>query len=117
MSSIRSRRIGFSLLELMSVVIIIGIIATLVIYRIAPNTDLAKSQSCAHNRSEINSAVERWYIGRNTWPALDLSDLAADPNYFPEGIPVCPVTGAAYQLNATTHRVNGHTTNNVPGDH
>lgn len=110
-------RQGFSLLELMSVIIIIGIIATLIIYRIAPSTDLAKTQSCAHNRSEINSAVERWYVEKNTWPADNLADLAADPNYFPNGIPTCPVTGAAYSLDAVTKRVDGHTSNAAPGDH
>lgn len=108
---------AFSLLELMAVIVVIGIIATLIIYRIAPATDFAKTQSCFHNRSEINAAIERWYIDKNTWPATDLSDLAADTSYFPSGITSCPVTGSAYTLNAITKRVEGHSSDSVPGDH
>ncbi len=110
-------RRGFSLLELLAVVTIIGIIASLVIYRIAPGVDFAKTSSCSHNRAEINSAIERWYVDKNSWPASDLSDLGADVNYFPAGLPVCPVTGNSYTLDATTKRVSGHTSSTAPGDH
>ena len=108
---------AFSLLELMAVIVVVGIIATLIIYRIAPTVDFAKASTCSHNVSEINSAIERWYIDKNTWPATNLSDLAADPNYFPGGIPTCPMTGSGYSINATTKRVDGHTTGSAPGDH
>jgi general secretion pathway protein G len=111
------QRWAFSLLELLAVVTIIGIIASIVVVRISSNADLAKTRSCFHNRSELNSAAERWYIENNAWPASDLSDIGADVNYFPAGIPVCPVTGNAYTLNATTHRVDGHSTSTAPGDH
>ena len=110
-------RTGFSLLELLTVVTIIGIIASLVIYRIAPGVDFTKTNSCAHNRSEINSAIERWYIEKNTWPAADLTDLGGDMSYFPAGIPNCPVSGGTYTLDPVTKRVSGHTTSTIPGDH
>jgi hypothetical protein len=32
-----------------------------------------------------------------------------DPAYFPDGIPVCPVSGKKYVLFGLTHRVTGHT--------
>lgn len=108
---------GFSLLELLAVVTIIGVIASLVVSRVTSNADLAKTRSCFHNRAELNRTVERWYIDTGAWPANDLSDIGADVNYFPSGIQACPVTGNAYSLNATTHRVNGHTSSAVPGDH
>ena len=57
------------------------------------------------NRAQINAAVERWYLDKGSWPLNNLSDIGADPNYFPDGIPPNPETGAAYMLNATTHRV------------
>lgn len=43
------------------------------------------------------------------WPANNLSDIGADVNYFPQGIEVCPISGEAYRLDATNHRVIGHT--------
>ncbi|MCG8450016.1 MAG: prepilin-type N-terminal cleavage/methylation domain-containing protein [Pirellulales bacterium] len=117
MDNSQSRRQGLSLLELLLVVTIIGIVASIIVGRISTNTDMAKVRSCFHNRSEINSASERWFIYKNSWPAANLSDIAADPNYFPSGIPVCPVTGSAYALNATTNRVEGHVSYSVPGVH
>jgi prepilin-type N-terminal cleavage/methylation domain-containing protein len=99
----KSRR-GFSLLELLAVVTILGIIAVVVIPRITVSAGTAKANANSQNKSEINSAVERWYFEKGTWPANNLSDIGADANYFPQGVPVNPVTGAVYTLNATTHR-------------
>ncbi len=97
---------GFSLLELLAVVTILGIIAAIIVPRVTVSSDTAKQRVRDHHKATINAAVERWYIDKNSWPANDLSDIAADINYFPEGIPANPVDSSAYTLNATTHRVN-----------
>jgi general secretion pathway protein G len=103
----QSRKItGFSLMELLAVVTILGIIAAIIVPRVAVSSDTAKAKVNAHNRATINSAVERWYVEKGAWPALNLSDISADINYFPDGVPVDPVDGSSYTLNATTHRVN-----------
>ena len=107
-------RPAFSLIELLAVVAILGVIAALLVPRLAGNSDKAKEKACAHNRTEINIAAERYYIHTGAWPANNLSDIGADQEYFPEGVPICPVSGAAYQLDGTTHRLQGHT---GPGDH
>jgi prepilin-type N-terminal cleavage/methylation domain-containing protein len=107
-------RPGFSLMELLAVVTILGIIAALIVPRIQVGADRTKESSCLHNRAEINITVERYYLHNNAWPANDLSDIGADPDFFPDGLPTCPTTGAAYRLDPTTHRVVGHT---GPGDH
>ncbi|MCI0332168.1 MAG: hypothetical protein L0228_02950 [Planctomycetes bacterium] len=99
---------ALSLLELLAAVTILGIIAVLIVSRVTAGTDRAKETSCHHTRAEINITVERYYLHTGIWPANDLSDIAADPNYFPEGILPCPVTGAAYRLDPATHRVIGH---------
>jgi prepilin-type N-terminal cleavage/methylation domain-containing protein len=103
--TIKSRRRGFSLLELLAVVTILGIIAVVVIPRITISASTAKANADAQNKAEINAAVERWYFEKGSWPANDLSDISADTNYFPQGLPSNPVSGAAYSLNGTTHRV------------
>jgi len=106
MKNRRQSRRGFSLLELLAVVTILGIIAVVVIPRISVSSATAKTNANIQNRAEINSAVERWYFNTGTWPANDLSDIGADTNYFPAGMPTNPVDGSAYSLNAATHRVN-----------
>lgn len=97
---------GFSLLELLAVVTILGIIAAIIIPRVTISSDTAKQRVSDHHKATINAAVERYYIDNNDWPADDLSDIGADPNYFPDGIPTNPVDNSAYSLNSTTHRVN-----------
>lgn len=101
----KRRSFGFSLLELLAVVTILGIIAVVVIPRISVSSNTAKANADKQNRSEINSAVERWYFDNGTWPAADLSDIGADANYFPDGIPTNPIDGSAYTLDPVTHRV------------
>jgi general secretion pathway protein G len=104
-SRLRSRR-GFSLMELLAVVMILGIIAAIIVPRVAVSSDTAKTKVNSHNKAQINSAVERWYVEKKVWPANNLSDISADVNYFPAGLPTNPVDATAYTLNATTHRVN-----------
>jgi prepilin-type N-terminal cleavage/methylation domain-containing protein len=100
------KRLGFSLMELLAVVTILGIIAAIIVPRVTVSSDTAKAKVNAHNKATINAAVERWYMEKGAWPANNLSDIGADANYFPDGIPVNPVDASAYTLNATTHRVN-----------
>jgi len=107
-----SHRPAFSLMELLAVVAILGVLAALIVPRVSTSSDSAKAKSCLHNRTEINITVEQYYLHKGTWPASDLSDIAADPNYFPEGLPTCPVTGAHYRIDPVTRRVVGHTGTN-----
>lgn len=104
----RPNRDAFSLIELIAVVAILGILAALIVPRLSVGTDNAKEKTCIHNRAEINITVEQYYLHNAAWPANDLSDIGADTTYFPDGLPRCPVTGAAYRLDPTTHRVVGH---------
>jgi len=93
-------------MELLAVVTILGIIAAIVVPRVSVSAATAKSKVHEHNKATINSAVERFYIETGGWPADDLSDIAANDSYFPDGIPKNPIDGTSdYALNTTTHRV------------
>ncbi len=102
----RKDRGGFSFLEVMAVVGLVGIIVAITITRIAESSDAAQAKSCNHNRSQLNSALERFAVSNGSF-ATSMADIDTD-DYFPGGIPVCPVDGSAYTLNTTTHRVEGH---------
>lgn len=95
------RRAGFSLIELMLVVLIIGIIAALVMPRMSFATDRSKETVEAHHVAHLNSMVERYYLDQGDWPTA-LTDLV--PGYIPDGLPANP-NGTGYSLNAGTKRV------------
>ena len=96
-------------MELLAVVTILGTLAVLIVPRVMNSSDVSKEKACFHNRAEINITVEQFYLHNGTWPANDLSDIGADPDYFPDGPPRCPVSGNLYQIDGTSHRVIGHT--------
>jgi hypothetical protein len=77
--------------------------------RIWPHLGTGKKNACYVTKEEVNLQVQLWYRNKGTWPANNLSDIAADASYFPEGLRPCPVDGSSYTLDATTHKVSGHT--------
>ena len=106
---LRKRHTGFSLLELVVVITVVGIIAAIVLSRISGNTLDAKKKSCYMNKGMIEVEAQIWYRNKGTWPATNLSDIKVDTNYFPSPLPTCPVDGTSYTIDATTHQVVGHT--------
>ena len=97
---------GFSLIKLLAAMAILGAIAAIIVLRGSVSNTTEKAEVEDHHRVTINAAVERYFMENNVWPAKDLSDIGANVNYFPSGVPLNPVDGSAYTLNATTHRVN-----------
>ena len=108
----RHRRSGFSLLELLAVVVILGIIALVVVPRISFSSATAKENACFQNKAEINAAAERYFFEVGTLPTA-LADVDT-ATYFPDGVPVCPSSGNAYTLSGVTGRVVGHTAGSHP---
>jgi general secretion pathway protein G len=96
---------GFSLVEMLAIITILAIISAIIVPRWVRSSEAAKVKLDHHNRAVINTAVDRWYVEKGAWPAPDLSDIAADPVYFPQGLPSNPVSKAGYQLNPANHRV------------
>ena len=105
---LRGRQRGFTLTELLTAVVILGVIALVVLPRFGRVGSDARKQTCYTLKGNIDVQVQLWYREKAAWPAQNLSDIAADPAYFPEGVSRCPVDGTAYSLDATTHCVQGH---------
>ncbi len=101
---------GFTLVEILAVVVILGILAVVVVPRVLVSSAQTKTNACLQNKASINTAVEKWYFDKGTWPLDALTDIAADADYFPDGIPVCPVDASAYAMDplAGNNRVAGH---------
>ena len=98
------RRKGFTLVELMIVVLILGALAAIAIPRIMGGATAARANGCYTNVDLINSQIELYYANTGNWPA-NLSDVTQNIAYFPDGEPVCPVTGLPYPNPLVNNRV------------
>jgi general secretion pathway protein G len=80
--SLRRSPHGFTLIELMVVILIIGLLATIVVQNLRSATDKAKRVKAQADIAQIKSALDRYYLDAGSYPASDqgLSALVASPS-------------------------------------
>ncbi|MEK9657369.1 MAG: prepilin-type N-terminal cleavage/methylation domain-containing protein [bacterium] len=97
---------GFTLVEIMIVVVIIGILAAVAIPRFVQTSNDAKSKSCAATIANINAQWETKFIKTGSYGTL--AALTGDPDYFPDGAPTCALA-TPYADADSDNRVDAHT--------
>lgn len=72
---------GFTLIELMVVILIIGLLATIVVQNLRSATDRAKRVKAQADISQIKSGLDRYYLDAGSYPTSDqgLNALMAAP--------------------------------------
>lgn len=96
---------GFTLVEVLLVIIIIGVLAAIVIPRIVYSKVEAERQACNANVAALNAQTELYYLKEGSWPS-DIDDMeTAD---YIDRVPTCPFN-TTYVWNSTSHRVINHT--------
>ncbi len=89
-----SRKSGFTLLEIMIVVSLIGMMAAIGV----PNMIKARSESqkdvCISNLRQINSAVQQWAVETKQSPAATVS--ASDVTPYMRNQAICPAGGTSF---------------------
>jgi general secretion pathway protein G len=74
-------RYGFTMVELMAMLIIIGLLATLVVTKVATKIDQARITTTKANLKALHSAVNQFKMDTNRFPSEDkgLIDLIEQP--------------------------------------
>jgi general secretion pathway protein G len=98
---------GFTLTELMATLAILAVIATIILVRATTGVGTSKSAACQAIKGDVEVQCEMWRHNTGSWPATNLSNIGADVNYFPAGVPACPVNGSVYTIDSAG-RVVGH---------
>jgi prepilin-type N-terminal cleavage/methylation domain-containing protein len=95
---IRKARHGFTLVEIMIVVLIIGILLAIAIPNFVKARESSRTKSCVANLKQIDSGKEQWAMDnkKNTGDAVTSTDLA--PAYI-KTFPSCP-SGGTYTVGA-----------------
>ena len=79
---IRKSEDGFTLIEIMVVILIIGLLATIVVQNLRGATDKAKRVKAQADIAEIKTGLDRYYLDNGSYPTSDqgLSVLVARPS-------------------------------------
>jgi prepilin-type N-terminal cleavage/methylation domain-containing protein len=116
MKNIRSHRIGFTLVEIMIVVAIIGMLAAIAIPNFAQSRGAAHRVACINNLQQIEGAIQRWSMEmkKDEGQAVTYEDIRS---YLRRSV-VCPAGGTSFEDSYTITVVDAAPTcQRKPGTH
>src|SRR5271166_2880356 len=81
MKSRRYNQDGFTLIEIMVVILILGLLATIVVQSLRGATDKAKRVKAQADIAEIKTGLDRYYLDAGSYPTSDqgLNSLVSAP--------------------------------------
>lgn len=59
---------GFTLVELLIVIVILGILATVTVFAVQGITDKAEENTCANDKASLQTAVESYFTLNGSYP-------------------------------------------------
>jgi len=95
MKNVRSHWSGFTLVEIMIVVAIIGLLAAIAIPNYAQSRMAAQKNVCISNLQQVEGAMERWSLEmhKDEGQTVTFSDIRG----YLKGSVVCPAGGTSFE--------------------
>jgi type II secretory pathway pseudopilin PulG len=87
-------RTGFTLLEIMIIVSLIGLLAAIAIPRFLKARTRSQTTVCINNLRQIESATQQWALELKKSPTAPVSEVDVTP--FLKAVVVCPAGGTTF---------------------
>ena len=112
--TIKRRKGGFTLIEIMIVVLIIGILLAIAVPNFMKARESSRTKACVANLKQIDASIEQWAMDNKKagTDAVTIADLTGGAEPYLTTAPSCP-SGGAY----TVTTVNANPTCSIGGTH
>lgn len=94
----KKRDKGFTLIEIMIVVLIIGVLLAIAVPNFMNARETSRAKACVSNLKQIDAAKEQWAMDHNANNGDAVVDSEVD-GYIKAGAPACP-SGGSYTYSA-----------------
>ena len=103
MKTRNSRNAGFTLVEIMIVVAIIGLLAAIAIPNFVRARTTSQQNACINNLRQIDGAIQQWALEQKKDPSATVAETDVTP-YLKNSV-VCPSGGTAFSDSYTISSV------------